>query len=64
MFYVVREGKLKCFELLVERECKFDESDVNGQTPLFFAARENRLEIAKRMVELGAKTDTLDNISK
>jgi len=35
--------------------------DTNGQTALFYAAREGHVEACKKLIELGADPDPVDN---
>lgn len=51
LFYVCRDGKLKCLELLLEQGLNLEEEDIYGQTPLFYAAKENRLNIIHKLIE-------------
>jgi ankyrin repeat protein len=44
MFYAAREGKNKLIDFLVENGCKANHIDTYGQTPIFYASREGRLE--------------------
>lgn len=39
LFYVAREGKVNCVELLVKLGCGINHRDQYGQTPLYYAAR-------------------------
>jgi ankyrin repeat protein len=43
LFYVCREGKIKCAEVLLSQGLNLDEVDKYGQTPIFYAASENQL---------------------
>jgi len=49
LFYICRDGKLKCLELLLEQGLNLEEEDIYGQTPLFYAAKENRLNIIHKL---------------
>ena len=48
-------GKSKCAELLLSYGLSLDETDVYGQTPMFYAVSENRIQI----VDTYATTGTL-----
>ena len=41
----LKAGKEKCAEILLSHGLDLDTNDVYGQTPLFYAASENRLGI-------------------
>ena len=38
-----------------------DHVDENGQTPLFYAIKSNRLEVLKYLLELGVNSQLVDN---
>ena len=43
MFYVCRDGKKRVAEYLMSKGCKLDEEDLYGQTPIYYAASEDRV---------------------
>lgn len=45
MFYCCRDGKRKLVEYLVTLGCRLDEEDLYGQTPIYYVASENRLNL-------------------
>jgi ankyrin repeat protein len=45
MFYCCRDGKRRLTEYLVASGVKIDEEDLYGQTPIFYVASENRLNL-------------------
>ena len=51
LFYVCREGKEKCLDLLLSKGLSLDDEDVYGQTPLYYVAKENRLNIINKLIE-------------
>lgn len=51
LFYVCREGKEKCLDLLLDVGLCLDDEDIYGQTPLFYVAKENRLNIIHKLIE-------------
>lgn len=55
MFYVCREGKEKCLDLLLHHGLSLDDEDIYGQTPLFYVAKENRVNIIHKMIEKKGK---------
>ena len=55
MFYICRDGKKKIAEFLVNRGCRLDEEDLYGQTPIYYAASEDRRE----MLELFSSESTI-----
>lgn len=44
-----------------EGNCNVNNIDTYGQSPVFYAAREGHLETIRRLVELGADPDLIDN---
>lgn len=62
LFYICREGKIKCLSLLLDAGCQLDDQDQNGQTPLFFAARENRKELVLEMIRRGCNCYHVDTV--
>lgn len=62
LFYVCREGKEKCLDLLLDVGLCLDDEDIYGQTPLFYVAKENRLNIIHKLIEKrGIKDQDLVN---
>jgi len=57
MYYVAREGKIKCIEYLIEHGCSVDHIDIYQQSPLYYAVRDNKLEAAKRLIDLLGTTE-------
>jgi ankyrin repeat protein len=51
LFYVCREGKEKCLDLLLDEGLNLNDEDLFGQTPLFYVAKENRLNIIHKLIE-------------
>jgi ankyrin repeat protein len=47
--------------LVREGNCNVNNIDTYGQSPVFYAAREGHLETIRRLVELGADPDLIDN---
>ena len=47
----------KLSEMLIARKAKVDAPDHNGETPLNYAASQNAIDVAKRLVKEGAKTN-------
>ena len=45
MFYICRDGKKNIAEYLTKNGCKLDDEDLYGQTPIYYAASENRVEM-------------------
>jgi hypothetical protein len=45
MFYCCRDGKRKLTEYLLSVGMKLDEEDLYGQTPLYYVASENRMNL-------------------
>lgn len=45
MFYCCRDGKRKMTQYLLTMGCKLDEEDLYGQTPIYYVASENRLNL-------------------
>lgn len=54
------EDILTCVLALVRAGSTINAKDNNGMTPLGFAVKENRCEVAKCLIEAGAKVDVLD----
>lgn len=46
-------GKEHCVELLMSHGLCLDEVDVYGQTPMFYAASENQVEVIRRFANKG-----------
>ena len=44
-------ARKKCLDLLLEQGLSLMEEDIYGQTPLFYAAKENRLNIIHKLLE-------------
>ena len=55
LFYVCRDGKQRCLDLLLEQGLSLDQEDIYGQTPLFYAAKENRLNIIHKLIDRKGK---------
>lgn len=62
IFYLAREGKMKCVEFLAEKNCDIDIRDQVEQTPLFYAAVRNRLDMVKLFHKKGANLLQQDHI--
>lgn len=45
IFYCCRDGKRKLIEYIMSMGCKIDEEDLYGQTPIYYVASENRLNL-------------------
>lgn len=45
LFYCCRDGKRKLLEELIKAGVKLDDEDLYGQTPIFYVASENRLNL-------------------
>lgn len=54
MFYLAREGKVKCVEFLADKNCDTDIKDSTEQSPLFYAAVRNKLDMVKMLHKKGA----------
>ncbi|EQC34744.1 hypothetical protein SDRG_07557 [Saprolegnia diclina VS20] len=54
------QGNLKSIELLASRRADFDEQDVNGWTPLFYAAVRNHVKVVRLLARLGANVNVVD----
>ena len=55
LFYICREGRFggylgkeQCAEILLSHGLSLDDTDIYGQTPIFYAVRNNRLEIVRK----------------
>ena len=48
LFYICRDGKEKCAELMLSHGLSLDDLDIYGQTPMFYAVSEDRLEIVNK----------------
>lgn len=65
LFYIAKYGKIECFELLMQQNCgssNLNDPDKHGQTPIFYAAVDGRLEIIRKMKEHGAVCNIVDAI--
>ena len=53
LFYTCAEGLLECTKYLLENNfgISINATDINGNTPLFYAVRNNNFEIVKYLVE-------------
>lgn len=49
----VHSGKEKCVELLLSYGLSLDEVDMYGQTPMFYAINENKVEIVRKYATKG-----------
>jgi ankyrin repeat protein len=50
MFYAALTGKVRVLNYMVENGLDIHETDIYNQTPLFYAARDNRLDFVKRLI--------------
>ncbi|CAI2365296.1 unnamed protein product [Moneuplotes crassus] len=57
MYYVAREGKIRCIEYLIKHGCSVDHIDIYRQSPLYYAVRDNKIEAARRLIELLGTND-------
>lgn len=48
---------------LHDQGININDCDLNGQTPVFYAARDNRLDFVKRLIELGCELNHVDSLS-
>jgi ankyrin repeat protein len=55
---------LKVAELLIKYGVNTNHLDMNGQTCLFYAAREGQLEMCKFLINRGCRHDLLDKSKK
>lgn len=62
LFYSCSAGLVSTTEWLITKfKLDVNHSDVKGQTPLFYAAKENRKEIIQLLIDKGANIKHLDN---
>ena len=60
LFYVAREGKTNCVDMLISLGCSVNHRDQYGQTPLYYASREGQYETVQKLVQLGANVNNED----
>lgn len=63
MFYIARDGKAKVLEFVQPHGLEINESDIYQQTPLYYAARDNRIDFVKKLIEFGADLNHVDGLS-
>lgn len=63
LFYLAKEGHLKCLDLLISKGLNPEDSDIHGQTPLYYAARDGKVDCIKLLIQKGADVNHKDNIS-
>ena len=63
MFYAARDGKTRILDFLNGLGLEVNEVDLYGQTPVYYAARENKLEFVRRMIDYGCDLKHVDNLS-
>ena len=63
LFYLAKEGHAKCIEMVLDRGISPEESDIHGQTPIYYAARDGRVDVIKLLIQWGADVNHKDNIS-
>ena len=59
-----KDGKEKCLDLLLEHGLSLDDEDLYGQTPLYYAAKENRMNIIHRLIEKKINLNHQDKIAQ
>ena len=63
LFYLSKEGHIKSIELVLNKGISPEDSDIHGQTPLYYAARDGRADVIKLLISRGADVNHKDNIS-
>ena len=51
---VAEAGKERCAELLLSHGLRLEDTDINGQTPLYYACSENQLGIVRAYATRGS----------
>ena len=63
IFYIVRDGKPKLYNFFKKNNAVDPlEIDLNGQNSIFFAARDNRIDLLKTMINDGFSCEIIDKI--
>ncbi len=58
---IASTGFVKILDILIKHGIDIHETNIFGQTPLFIAIQCQKIEMAKRLYELGADPDAVDN---
>ena len=61
LYYLARDGKHECADVVVEGRCAVNNKDKYGQTPIYYAARENRIEMVRKLIASGADINVVDH---
>jgi len=64
LFYLAKEGHAKCIEMILSKGINPEDSDIHGQTPIYYASRDGRIDVIKLLLQWGADVNHKDNISK
>lgn len=51
---------IECADLLLEKGANVNATDFHSMSPLMYAAKENKLELVKRLIEAGADVNHAD----
>lgn len=63
LFYLAKEGHCRCIDLIIGRGLSPEDSDVHGQTPIYYASRDGRADVIKLLLQRGADVNHKDSIS-
>jgi len=64
LYYVAKEGKANCVDLLVKQGCNVNHRDCNAQTPIYYSAREGHLETCQKLISYGTDINLEDSIGR